>query len=120
MVTSESVRWFADLASPLFSKFGDGLTLCREGKRVEWSYDGRSAVVELTPQGTLEALFIERPTIDAVTSQEAAAVYRSQQLPYALTPAGCTRMVDDMVDFFSGVREPRFVFATAYTLPTAG
>jgi hypothetical protein len=119
MASLESA-WLADLAAPLVSKFGEGLTLCRDGRRVEWSYGGQSAVIELTPQGTLEAMFVERPVVDAVSSNLAAAVYRPRHVPYSLTPAGCTRMVDDLVDFFSGVREPYFVFSNAHTLHTAG
>jgi hypothetical protein len=116
MASLDTAVWFSDLAIPLVSKFGEGLTLCRDGARVEWSYAGQSAVIELTAQGTLDATFVERPTLDAVSSAPAAAVYRPRTVPYALTPAGCTRMVDDMVDFFSGVREPRFVFTNAYSL----
>jgi hypothetical protein len=120
MASLDPGRWMSDLATPLISKFGEGLTLCRDGTRVEWSYGGQSAVIELTAQGTLDATFVERPALDAVSSSLAAAVYRPRTVPYALTPAGCSRMVDDMVDFFSGVREPRFVFTSAYTLQTAG
>jgi hypothetical protein len=120
MASLDTARWFSDLATPLVSKFGEGLTLCRDGARVEWSYAGQSAVIELTPQGTLDATFVERPAVDEVSSSLAAAVYKPRMVPYSLTPAGCTRMVDDMVDFFSGVREPRFVFTNAYALQVAG
>jgi hypothetical protein len=34
-----------------------------------------------------------------------------------MTREGCVRMVDDMVAFFGGVREPRFAFVAA--LPAA-
>lgn len=119
MASLDPGRWMADLAAPLISKFAEGLTLSRDGERVEWSYGGQSAVIELTPQGTLNATFVAPPSFDAVSSSLAAAVYRPRTVPYALTPAGCSRMVDDMVDFFSGVREPRFVFAGAYSLHQA-
>lgn len=120
MESLESAYWFSDLTRPLAAKFGDGLTLCRDGKRVEWSYHGQSAVIEFSPQGTIDALFIEQPSVDAVSAAPTSAVYKPLGPGYSLTPAGCARMVSDMVDFFSGTREPRFVFSNAYPVATAG
>jgi len=79
-----------------------------------WGYDGQSAVIEFTAGGTLEATFIDSERFDAVCAAPAAAAYRTDST-YMLTAAGCRRMVLDLVDFFSGMREPRFHFVDAYT-----
>lgn len=113
MVTPESVRWLAEAITPLTSKFGDRLSLFRDGERVQWTFEGQAAIVELRSEGALEATFVDRPTVDAVSGTAAYAVYRNLGLGYALTAEGCRRMVSDMVDFFSGVREPRFAFVDA-------
>jgi hypothetical protein len=110
----------ADALGPLESAFGDRLTLSRSGNVVEWAYEGQSAVVELHPDATLGATFIDRPAFDAVSRSFAAPVYhRTSAVVYRLTPDGCSRMVDDMLAFFSGTREPIFRFAAAVELRTA-
>jgi hypothetical protein len=106
--------WLSKLAEPLTSKFGDGLTLCRDGDRVRWGFAGQSTIVELLPNGKMLATFVDREGIDAVSKRPAAGVYQTFA-SYALTPASCSRMVADMADFFSGVREPKFTFFDAFT-----
>jgi hypothetical protein len=67
--------------------------------------------VALRPEGTLEATFVERPGYDAVNATQARCVYRrASGTGYTLTHEGCSRMVADLTDFFSGMREPRFAF----------
>jgi hypothetical protein len=92
---------------------GDGLTLCRDGNSVRWGFAGQATVVELLPDGRMQATFVDREGIDAVSKRPAAAAYQSHA-SYALTAVSCTRMVADMVDFFSGVREPKFTFFDAF------
>ncbi len=78
-----------------------------------WGFDGQSATLELAADGTLRATYIDAQQIDAVSSKPVAAVYRSCSA-YTLTEAGCHRMVADLADFFSGVREPAFTFVDTY------
>jgi len=107
-----SAQAFAAATAPLISNFGDSLTLWRDGNVVHWSYDGQSIVVELQFDGTVGATFVDRPATDAISGDDTAAVYyRCGDLPYRLTPAGCSAMVADMMAFFSGDREPLFTFA---------
>lgn len=113
MEHAESMYWLADALVPLTNRFGDELALWRDENLVHWSYDGHAAIVELCPGGALEATFVERPSTDQVTGSPAVAVYRGQS-PYRLSPEGCSHMVSDMIAFFSGTREPRFTFVSAY------
>ena len=41
--------------------------------------------------------------------------YLRHERGYAMTRAGCERMVADMVAFFTGIREPRFTFVATQT-----
>jgi hypothetical protein len=113
MADADSLHWLTDLGATLSSKFGEGVTLARHGNAVQWSYCGQSAVVELRPGGSLEATFVARPVLDGVGSGLVAGVYRKIGTRYRLSPEGCSRMVDDMVEFFQGTREPRFTFVNA-------
>lgn len=113
MESSFSASWLATVAEPLNTKFGCGLTLYREGNVVRWGFGGQSALVEFLADGSLSATFFDRESIDQVSKQPAHAVY-SAYGTYRLTSAGCSHMVADMVDFFSGVREPKFRFITAH------
>ena len=97
--------------APLVARFGERLALRREADGAAWSLDGRTATVASRADGSLEATFVDRDVRDAVSAARVAAVYRPATGSYRLTPAGCAEMVDDMVAFFSGVREPRFAFA---------
>jgi hypothetical protein len=78
-----------------------------------WQYAGQSVVIELRPGNVLEATFIDAQGVDAVSTRPAVAAYRSTT-SYALTASSSERMAADLVDFFSGVREPKFVFTDAY------
>lgn len=78
-----------------------------------WGYDGQSAVLEMTADGLLRATFIDSERIDIVSASPAAAAYRTGSV-YALNRASCGRMVTDLVDFFSGIREPKFQFVDAF------
>ncbi len=104
----------ADCMTPLAAKFGNRLVLQRDGAAARWTFEEQSVVVELCPSGSIAATFIERPFIDGVSAQSVSSVYRSQAAAYSPTHAGCTRMISDMVAFFSGAREPRFTFSDAY------
>jgi hypothetical protein len=114
MSFSSPATWFTSIASPLTSKFGADLTVSRSGNMVCWGYDGQSAVVELDPDGFLRAAYIDAERRDAVSDAPVAAVYRCGS-PYALTESGCRRMIADLCDFFSGVREPAFTFVDDYS-----
>jgi hypothetical protein len=113
METSSSAAWLSGMADPLSAKFGGNVTLSRTDDAVCWGFDGKSAVVELAPDGTLKATFIDAAGIDQVSARPAAAAYRTRST-YGLNATGCGRMIADVVDFFSGVREPKFHFIDAY------
>lgn len=114
MVSSFSSAWLSNVAEPLTSKFGGDLTVCRDGNAVRWGFAGQSALVEMLSDGQMHAIFIDRESVDSVSRRPAAAVYRAR-VSYALTEASCGRMVTDMVDFFSGMREPKFRFVDAHS-----
>lgn len=116
METSEAVHWLAESAAPLASKFGDRLRLVRDRNCVQWSYDGHAAIVEFELGNELRATFVAAPVIDAVSRRPVSAVYRPRRYRYRLTREGSTRMVADMLAFFSGAREPQFDFINAYCL----
>jgi hypothetical protein len=116
MEQHEPVRWLAESAAPLISRFGDRLSLVRDRNCVQWSFEGHAAVVEFQPGYELRATFVAAPVIDEVSARQVSAVYRSRQHRYRLTPEGSARMVADMVAFFSGVREPRFSFINAFAV----
>jgi hypothetical protein len=109
----ESVRWLAESVSPLRSTFGSRLSLVRDRNCVQWSCDGNAAIVEFAPGNELRATFVAAPVVDEVSLLPVSAVYRARPRTYRLTPEGSARMVSDMVAFFSGIREPRFVFINA-------
>jgi len=111
--SSASTTWLSGIVAPLSKKFGSDITVSRTGDMVCWGYDGQSAVLEMTSDGSLRATFIDSESTDMVSASPAAAAYRTG-CTYTLTRAGCGRMVGDLVDFFSGVREPKFRFVDAY------
>ena len=105
---------FSAAAAPLIAAYGDRLTLLRDGNRVQWSCDGQSVVVELRADGSLDATFVDRVAVDAVSGQPAAAVYRRDTgIVYRMSADGSKRMVADMAAFFEGTREPLFAFVDA-------
>jgi len=106
-------HWLADVLAPLGSTFGDSLRFSRDGSLARWSYDDHAAIVELGRADRIVARFVAPPAIDAISGQFSAPVYLGEEGGYPLTRAGCERMVADMVEFFSGVREPRFRFIAA-------
>jgi hypothetical protein len=106
-------HWLVDALAPLGSTFGERLRFSRDGTVARWSYDGHAAIVELGRADRILARFVAPPAIDAISGQPSTPVYLREEHGYALTPAGCERMVADMVDFFSGIREPSFTFVAA-------
>jgi len=90
----------AGVFAPLGTAFGDRVQFARDGSCAWWSYENHHAIVEMSADGSIEARFVAPPRTSAVRA-------------YALTQAGCERMVDDMLAFFSGAREPRFTFVDA-------
>jgi hypothetical protein len=111
----------ADAIAPLAAKFGEDLTLWRDGGVACWRYDGQSVFVSAGEDGTIEATFVDRPAVDEVSGELAAAIYRrSSGGGYTMTPDGGTRMADDMSAFFSGARDRRFRFISVHTLRPAG
>jgi hypothetical protein len=111
--SSAPATWLSGIAAPLAAKFGSNLTVSRSGNMVCWGYDGQSAVLEMAADGMLRTTFIDSESIDAVSASPAVGAYRTGTA-YALNRASCGRMVADLVDFFSGVREPKFTFFDAY------
>ena len=110
MARPDAGAWLAALAEPLVANFDSRLSVRRDGHVVRWCCDGRSVLVELRPDGELDATFIDLPAVERVSSASAAPLYRSSGRGYSLNVEGCRRMASDLVDFFGGVREPRFTF----------
>jgi hypothetical protein len=104
----------------LTERFGDDLTLWRDRGTACWRYDGQSVLITASPDGTIEATFVDRPSIDAVSGRPAVAIYeRTAAGGYTLTAEGGSRMADDMSAFFTGVREGRFTFVSVQGLRSA-
>ena len=100
----------------LIGRFGERLSLRRDAATASWSFDGRTATVAVADDGALEATFADRAVVDAAGTGRVVAIYRAGR--YALGHGGGARLVDDMIAFFSGVREPRFAFARIDAEPT--
>ena len=96
--------------APLVERFGHRLACLRDGLSVSWSLDGQVAAVVSRADGSVGVTFSDAPTRDACRSVPASATYRSHDPGYVLANHGVSRMVDDLLAFFAGTREPRFVF----------
>jgi hypothetical protein len=104
----------AAATAPLFSSFGDDLTLWREGNVVHWSYEGQTVIVAQQDDGAATASFLDAPSIDQISGTPASAVYRrTAERRYHLNDDSARAMVGDMIAFFSGEREPLFTFIGA-------
>ncbi|HTW84136.1 MAG TPA: hypothetical protein VMD91_08730 [Candidatus Sulfotelmatobacter sp.] len=115
MAALEAAGLFADVFAPL-TTFAHGLSLRREGDVVQWTYAGQSAIIAQHDAGSVSATFVGEPAPEAVSGTLAAPAYLARGAAiYPMTRDGCARMVDDMVAFFGGVREPRFAFVEALT-----
>ncbi|MGD1066914.1 MAG: hypothetical protein ABR975_08870 [Vulcanimicrobiaceae bacterium] len=115
MAALEVSDLFTDVFAPLTS-FAHGLTLRREANVVQWTYAGQSAIITQRDNGTVSGTFVGQPAFEAVSGTVAAPAYLAfGGATYSTTREGCVRMVDDMVAFFSGIREPRFAFVSALT-----
>jgi len=115
MAMLEAGGLFTDVFAPLTS-FAHGLTLRREANVVQWTYAGQSAIITQHDDGAVSATFVGEPAFEAVSGAYAAPAYLAfGGAIYPTTREGCVRMVDDMVAFFSGIREPRFTFVSALT-----
>jgi hypothetical protein len=108
-----SSAWFSGIGAPLAAKFGGDVMVSRTGNMVCWGYDGQSAIVELTPNGSMHVTFVDSEQLDIVSGAPAAAAYHTGS-SYALDRRSCTRMIADLVDFFSGIREPKFTFVDTH------
>ena len=96
--------------APLVERFGGDLAYSRDDSSVSWSLEGQMASVEIRNDGSLGVLFLDRPVLDACRSVTVSAAYRPKGIGYALAAHGVSRMVDDLIAFFGGIREPRFAF----------
>jgi hypothetical protein len=115
--SAQPVSNLAAVTAPLFSNFGDDLTLWRDGNVVHWTYDGQTVIVEQQADGAATASFVDAPALDHVSGSSASAVYRrTAERRYRLTEESCRAMVEDMIAFFSGEREPIFTFTGARSL----
>jgi hypothetical protein len=104
-------------AAPLFSSFGDNLTLWRDGNVAHWSYDGQTVIVAQQSDGAATATFVDAPTVDRVNGSAVSAIYhRTAEHRYQMTADSCRAMVSDMMAFFSGEREPIFTFTSVRSL----
>jgi hypothetical protein len=107
----------AAATAPLFSSFGENLTLWRDGNVVHWAYEGQTVIVAQQADGAATASFVDVPGVDAVSGSAASAIYRrTAERRYQLTEESCRAMVADMMAFFSGEREPFFTFTGARSL----
>jgi hypothetical protein len=103
----------AGAMASLTERFGEDLTLWRDGGTACWRYDGQSVLITAGPDGTIEAMFVDRPALDAVSGSPAVAIYRRTAAGgYTLTAEGGSRIADDMSAFFTGARETRFTFVS--------
>jgi len=117
MFNSPSPVDLAAATAPLFSSFGDDLTLWRDGNAAHWSYDGQTVIVSQDADGAATASFVDAPALDEVSGTAAAAIYRrTAERRYQLTQESCSAMVSDIIAFFSGEREPLFTFTGACSL----
>jgi hypothetical protein len=102
------------VTAPLFSSFGDDLTLWRDGNVVHWAYEGQTVIVAQEADGAATASFVDVPTLDQVSGLPAAAIYRRAAVRrYHLNEDSARAMVGDMIACFSGEREPFFTFIGA-------
>jgi hypothetical protein len=109
--SAQSSNSLAAAAAPLFTNFGDDLTLHRDGNVVHWSYDGQTVIVAQQPDGAATASFVDAPVLDHVGGSRESAVYRrTAERCYRFTEESTRAMVGDMIAFFSGEREPFFTF----------
>ena len=99
--------------APLVSTFGERLSFSRDGRQAQWSFDGHVVIVEADASDGIAAQFVAPPETDLVSGRPIAAIYEPSRRGYTMTTTGCERMVDDMIAFFSGTREPRFTFVAA-------
>lgn len=117
IVFTQTGSSLAAATAPLFSSFGDDLTLWRDGNVVHWSYDGQTVIVAQREDGAATASFVDTPGVDEVSGAAASAVYRrTAERCYQMTDESCRAMVGDMIAFFSGEREPFFTFTGARSL----
>jgi hypothetical protein len=115
--SAQTVSSLAAATAPLFSNFGDNLTLWRDGNVVHWSYEGQTVIVAQQPDGAAAASFVDVPSMDEVSGTPASAVYRrTAERCYQMTEESCRAMVADMMAFFSGEREPLFIFTGTRSL----
>jgi hypothetical protein len=107
----------AAATAPLFSSFGDDLTLRRDGNVVHWGYEGQTVVVEQHDDGVASASFVGAPITDEISGSPVSAIYRrTADRRYRLTEDSARAMVSDMIAFFSGEREPFFTFVDVRSL----
>jgi hypothetical protein len=96
--------------APLVERFGRNLACSRDGASVSWFLDGQIASVVPRADDSVGVTFLDRPTLDVCRSVFVSAAYRPNGGGYALAANGVSHMVDDLVSFFVGSREPRFAF----------
>jgi hypothetical protein len=117
VISAQSSSSLAAATAPLFSSFGDNLTLWRDGNVVHWSYEGQTVIVAQQADGAASATFVDAPTVDGVSGANVSAIYRrTAERCYQMTADSCRAMVSDMMAFFSGEREPIFTFTGARSL----
>ena len=97
--------------APLVERFGRDLACTRDGALVSWSLDGQTAsIIARRDDQSVGVTFFDRPMLDACRSVCVSAAYRPRVGGYPLAHHGVSAMVDDLLAFFTGVREPRFDF----------
>lgn len=101
---------FGDAFRALAECHGDRLSLTRGQASVEWSLAGDSVRVTPSHGETLDVAFIGRPAIESVGGAAGRPVYRRGDGSYRLDARSSAHLVDDILAFFDGRREPRFVF----------
>src|ERR1700679_3366855 len=76
VISAQSSSSLAAATAPLFSSFGDSLTLWRDGNVVHWSYEGQTVIVAQQADGAASATFVDAPTVDGVSGSNVSAIYR--------------------------------------------
>lgn len=111
---------FGDTFRSLTYRYGDRLATTRDATSVRWSLRGDSVRVAVDRDGLLDVRFVSAGLVGpGGDGSRQRAVYRRSGIRYRLDGRSSAGLVDDMVAFFEGRREPLFVFA-AIESPEAG
>ena len=109
MQATNPAAMLAAAMAPLGTAFGAKLECSRAHGVVTWCFCGQS--VRVVENGShASATFVGAPATERASGASLSPVYARGTSRYELDARGAERLVADMYDFFSGSREPAFVF----------